>query len=348
LAFNAEKITDGQICGLLKLQTRSNGSNRRGGIFVSKIVRRAGRAVTKVMPEVKVPTIYAATGKSVKPNAIELRAQTSLLQSKDFTIKSLAQIFKRSMMTTYLVPSVQQCITDAPMFSTDFICRLRGEGCAEVSMKIYLDCETLPPDKNDPLVSERVAQLSEEEYRKLALNSQWCRLLCIGLIVENDNGEIIHRGVLGRNRNTMQFHLDERRLLRSFWNLLKGFDVRKDLLIGFNLLDYDLVIILQHSILKKVKPTFDISFARFRSRPVFDVMWEFQVWRHRISLDELAKVMGVQSSKQNGVDGSKVYDLFLEGHHQEICDYCLADCDLTRLLYYRINFIDEDKRDKNP
>lgn len=210
-------------------------------------------------------------------------------------------------------------------------------------MKVYLDCETVPPDKTDPLVRDKVAQLSEEEYLKLALSSQWCRLLCIGLIIENDDGQIMHRGVLGRDRSTMRFHLDERRLLRSFWNLLKGFDERKDLLVGFNLLDYDLVVIVQHSILKNVKPTFEISFARYRSRPIFDVMWQFQFWRHRISLDEMAKVMGLPSSKQNGIDGSRVYELFLEGRHQEICDYCLADCDLTRALYNRINFIDEGR-----
>lgn len=208
-------------------------------------------------------------------------------------------------------------------------------------MRVYLDCETLPPDKNDPLFHDKAAQLSEEEYRKLALSSQWCRLICIGLIIEDDNGQILHRGVLGRDRDTMRLHLDERRLLRSFWNLLKGFNDRKDLLIGFNLLDYDLVVIVQHSILRSVKPTFQIRFARYRSRPIFDVMWEFQSWRHRISLDELAKVMGLQSSKQDGIDGSRVYDLFLEDRHQEICDYCLADCDLTRSLYYRINFLEE-------
>jgi hypothetical protein len=207
-------------------------------------------------------------------------------------------------------------------------------------MRVYLDCETLPPDKRDPLIRDRVAQLSDEEYRKLALSSQWCRLLCIGLIIENDSGEILHRGVLGRDRSTMRFHLDERRLLRSFWNLLKGFDERKDLLVGFNLLDYDLVVIVQHSILKNVRPTFEISFARYRSRPVYDVMWQFQFWRHRISLDDMAKVMGLQSSKKDGIDGSHVYDLFLEDRHQEISDYCLADCDLTRSLYYRINFLD--------
>jgi hypothetical protein len=228
-------------------------------------------------------------------------------------------------------------------FQELFIGRPQDESYAEVKMRVYLDCETLPPDKRDPLIRDKLSQLSDEEYRKLALNSQWCRLLCIGLIIEKDNGQIIHRGVLGRDRSTMRFHLDERRLLRSFWNLLKGFDEKRDLLIGFNLLDYDLVVIMQHSILRNVKPTFEISFARYRSRPVFDVMWQFQFWRHRISLDELAQVMGIQSSKQNGIDGSKVYDLFLEGRHQEICDYCLADCDLTRALYYKINFIEELK-----
>jgi len=211
---------------------------------------------------------------------------------------------------------------------------------AEVSMKVYLDCETLPPDKNDPLVHNKIAQCTEEEYRKLALSSQWCRLLCIGLIIEGDDGEIIHRGVLGRDRSTMRFHLDEGRTLRGFWNLLKAFDDRKDLLIGFNLLDFDLVVLCQRSIIKKIKPSFQVCFKRFCSRPVYDVMWAFQYWRHRISLDEVAQVLEIESSKRDGIDGSRVYDLFLEGRDDEIASYCLNDVILTRSIYYRMNFIE--------
>jgi predicted PolB exonuclease-like 3'-5' exonuclease len=212
-----------------------------------------------------------------------------------------------------------------------------------MAQRVFLDLECIPPDKNDPVHQEKLASCTEEEYRGLALRGEYAQILCIGLIVEDTNGQIIHRGVLGRDRCTMKFHMDEARTLRAFWRLLQSFNPQRDLLIGFNVLDYDLVVLKQRSIRHQIKPTCCIPHTRYRAAPVFDVMWEYQSWHRRISLDELARVMGLQSSKQNGIDGSKVYDLFLEGRHQEICDYCLADCDLTRALYYKINFLSEQE-----
>lgn len=206
--------------------------------------------------------------------------------------------------------------------------------------KVFLDLETLPPDRDDMSVREKVEGCTEEEFRRLALDGEYGRLLCVGLIVERD-GEIIHRGVLGRDRNTGEFHLDEVRTLRAFWRLLKEFDQRRDLLIGFNILDFDLVFLRQRSYIKRVKPSFDVCMARFRSAPVYDVMWEFACWRHRHSLDALAKVLGLASSKQSGVDGSAVYNLLLAGRHQEIADYCMRDVELTRTIYARMNFLDQ-------
>jgi len=207
-------------------------------------------------------------------------------------------------------------------------------------LRVFLDIETLPPERDDPLLKERAAQSDEEEYRRLALDGRYGRLLCIGLIIE-ENSLITRRGVLGRDRATGKFHLDEVKMLRSFWKLIGGFDPRRDLLVGFNLLDFDLDFLCTRSVVRRVKPPFNVCFARFRSSPVYDVMWEFTHWRKKISLDEASKVLGLESSKQDGVNGSKVYDLFLADRHEEIADYCMRDVELTRAVYYRLNFIEE-------
>jgi 3'-5' exonuclease len=216
---------------------------------------------------------------------------------------------------------------------------LFGKKDLQVTKKIFLDIETLPPDKEDPLIRDRAAQCPDEEFRKMALNGAYGRLLCIGLVVEQD-GQIIHRGVYGRDRATLRFHLDEARILRSFWNLVRNFNQQRDLFVGFNILDFDLLFLCQRSVIKQIKPSIDICFARFRSQPIYDVMWEFTHWRYGISLDNLAKALGLESSKQDGIEGGRVYDYFLEGRHQEIANYCLRDVDLTRLIYYRMKFLD--------
>ena len=203
--------------------------------------------------------------------------------------------------------------------------------------RVFLDIETLPPEKDDPLISDRIEQLPDEDFRKLALDGEYGRLLCIGLVIEQ-NGQIVHRGTLGRDRETRRFHLDEARTLRCFWKLIQDFNPQRDLFIGHNILDFDLHFLCQRSVIKQVKPSIEVCFRRYSSHPVYDVMWEFEHWRRRISLDELAKVLGLKSSKQNGLNGNGVYDSFLEGHHEEIADYCMRDVDLTREIYYRMNF----------
>jgi 3'-5' exonuclease len=210
-----------------------------------------------------------------------------------------------------------------------------------VAKKVFLDIETLPPAGDDACAPGDGAARVACDPDRLALNGAYGRLLCIGLIVEED-GVVIHRGLYGRDRTTMRFHLDEARTLSSFWKLVKDFNRHRDLFIGFNILDFDLLFLCQRSVINKVRPSVDICFARFRSRPVYDVMWEFTRWRHKISLDSLSKVLGLESSKGEGIDGSRVYEFYLQGRHQEIADYCLRDVELTRRIYYRMQFSECD------
>jgi 3'-5' exonuclease len=208
-----------------------------------------------------------------------------------------------------------------------------------MALKVYLDAETLPPDESDPVAGDLFTSCTEEEFRQLSLNPQLGRVLCIGVIVERDD-QVSRRGVIGRCKDTGRFHLDEERTLRTFWSLLRDFDPRRDLLIGFNLLDFDLHFICTRSVIKRVKPSLTICFARYRAQPVFDCMWEFNHWRHRTKLDHIAKVLGLESSKGDGVNGGTVYDLFTAGRHQEIADYCMRDVELTRAIYRRLNFLE--------
>lgn len=68
-------------------------------------------------------------------------------------------------------------------------------------------------------------------------------------------------------------------------------------------------------------------------------MQAWEKWgRDYISLHELAIVLGIESAK-GALDGSKVYDYYLEGRLQEICDYCLADIAVTREIYRKMNFL---------
>jgi DNA polymerase elongation subunit (family B) len=223
--------------------------------------------------------------------------------------------------------------------------------------RIYVDIETLPPDEKvrEQLAVELVRHCQEntpsgvapenieEEFRKLALSGEMGRVLAIGVIVERDQ-EILHRGVIGRDRQTRLFHLDEARTLRGFWRLLNDFNPERDLIIGHNILEFDLSFLLKRSIIHCVRPTVRLSFARYRSRPIFDTMceWSQWSWKGRVSLDRLAKALGLRSSKEDGIDGSNVYDYFCAGCHEEVAAYCMRDVELVRAIYRRMVFEVED------
>ncbi|MEW6736001.1 MAG: ribonuclease H-like domain-containing protein [Acidobacteriota bacterium] len=215
--------------------------------------------------------------------------------------------------------------------------------------RVFLDIETLPPIEefrtklasdivHSNIDSQELSGLIELKFRDLALKAEYGRILAIGLIIE-DGDRILHHGVLGRSRQTNRFHLDEAQTLTSFWRLMNNFDISGDLVIGHNILDFDLPFIRKRSIVNQVPPSVNLPFVRFRSRPIYDTMWEWNNWRSMIKLSELAECLGLKSSKDCGIDGSTVYDNFLAGQHDEITCYCMRDVESLREIYYRMNFL---------
>ena len=135
-------------------------------------------------------------------------------------------------------------------------------------------------------------------------------------------------------------------MLAEFWRMLDTFSTRRDVVVGHNIFDFDLKFIYKRSVIHFIRPSVDFSFARYRSQPIFDTMHEWEKWGYgnKISLDKLAKVLGLASSKDGGVDGSLVYTLFKAGQHRVIRDYCLRDVEVTRAIYRRLTFADADER----
>lgn len=202
--------------------------------------------------------------------------------------------------------------------------------------KIFLDIETLPPDKETMEAAANLESCDDKDFRKLALKAEKGRVLTIGLIIE-ENGKVTNQGLFGRDRETGMFHLDEAKTLRCFWNLIGNIKEGRDLLIGHNILDFDLPFLYKRSIINRVKPP-AISFRRYQRSPIFDTMWEWSLWAHRISLNDVAEAIGVQSSKTGDIDGSLIYDYYQAGKHEEIGLYCMRDVECTREVFYCINF----------
>lgn len=189
---------------------------------------------------------------------------------------------------------------------------------------------------------EALNSLVEEAFRATALNADHGRVLCIGLIAER-GGEITARRVFGYDKAAKKLTQNEEQMLSEFWQMLRDFNPGRDLIIGHNVFDFDLLFLYKRSIIMRVKPTVDLCFARYRSRPVYDTMREWEKWgRKSIGLGKLAGALGLQTSKTAEIDGSKVYDHLLAGNDREIAEYCYRDVVLTRQIFYRMNFLKSD------
>ncbi len=205
---------------------------------------------------------------------------------------------------------------------------------------IYVDIETLPalnlPASGSPAA---LSAPTDENHLKTALNGDFGRLLCIGFIDEFPRGEI-ERGVIGWDARQGAFHCDERIILTEFWRRMKTFRPNIDRIVGHNIYDFDLKFILKRSVIHGVRPTVDLSFARYRNQPIYDTMCEWERWSFssRVSLDTLARALSLESSKQDGVSGSQIFNLYQSGEHRKIHDYCLKDVELTRAIYKRMVF----------
>ncbi len=204
---------------------------------------------------------------------------------------------------------------------------------------MFLDIETLPaPEHTHETLKEihayrkKKREQNGEKYNRsfeqflaeTGLDGTFGRIFCISYAINDD---MIH----------CICDESEKKMLESFWEAAQ--DV--DLFVGFNVMDFDLKYIIQRSIVHGVKPKTKVrlSFARYRSDPIYDIMHEWNLWGHgrNVSLDSLARALGIQSSKTN-MDGSEVFAYYKKGKHKEICDYCNADVEVTRKIYKRMNF----------
>lgn len=199
-------------------------------------------------------------------------------------------------------------------------------------MNIYFDIETLPaPGESLDLVKsiydnltvdKKIKKMSFEEFHKsTALNGDFGKIYCIGLAI--DNNDVI---VLSGN---------EKDILTKFWEVSKP----ANLFVGHNIMEFDLPFIYKRSIINNVIPSRNLMFARYRNDPIYDTMKEWNKWSvNNTSLDRLAKIFGIKSSKEI-MKGSEVYDYYLKNKHDLVYKYCHEDVEVTRNIYKRLNFL---------
>lgn len=201
---------------------------------------------------------------------------------------------------------------------------------------LYFDIETIPCSEED---KEKFLEIlrskngngektDDEIRRSMSFSGEYGKICCIGVIKENSQGIIVKEVFSGT----------EKEILTKFWEVAR--DV--DRFVGHNIFEFDLPFIYKRSIINGVKPR-ELSFARYRNMPIYDTLKEWDLWSYngKQSLDTLSKIMGFPTSKDE-MDGSMVWDYFKDGKLEEICKYCMKDVELTRKVYKKMTFTEEE------
>ncbi len=205
-------------------------------------------------------------------------------------------------------------------------------------MNIYLDIETIPAQEEQHTIlkeihakkladGRRVADRFEDYLAATSFDGAFGRIICIGYAKDDEATDV--------------FYGEEKQILKDFWQVAAP--ARK--FIGFNCMDFDLRFIYQRSVVNDVVPSQNLSFARYRSDPIYDIMWEWRKWAREpsISLDALAKALGMPSSKGGEIEGKNVWKAYQDGRMPEICEYCKKDVEVTRKIYKKMTFGEQQK-----
>jgi DNA polymerase III epsilon subunit-like protein len=175
---------------------------------------------------------------------------------------------------------------------------------------VVLDIETVALDPAD---------------EKGALNALTGRIVCIGELLDED-GKLTERALIDE---------DEHRLLEYFWASLRPSGA--DLLIGHNILEFDLPFIHQRSWILGVPRSRQIDMRRYYTGDVVDTLqlWTNWSFRNSVKLDTLSQVLGCGQKNGNGKDVAKWW---AERDFGSITRYCLEDVRITHRVFCRLAY----------
>jgi len=173
---------------------------------------------------------------------------------------------------------------------------------------VVLDTETVSLDPN---------------LAKGALDALTGQLVCIALLID-DGVRLTEVALAGE---------DEVQILTEFWDTIRPTDV----LVGHNVLEFDIPFIRQRSWILGIRPSRVIDARRYYTVDVQDTMMLWTNWSFKkfITLDALGHALGCGQKSGHGMD---VAQWWASRDLESIRDYCLQDVRLTYRIHCRLTY----------
>lgn len=211
--------------------------------------------------------------------------------------------------------------------------------------KIIIDIETIGFDFDsfDARAQEYLLKYGETEEekeeikKKLALYPLTGEIVTIGMLnPETDKGYALFQN---NNAASEKFEENgiifesgsEKEILEKFWNFVGNYQQS----ITFNGRGFDLPYLMLRSAIHKIQPSRNFMGYRFEHKIHCDLLEQLTFYGavRKFNLDFYAKSFGIKSSKDEGVDGSMVGEMYKAGKFKEIARYCVRDLFTTKGLY---------------
>lgn len=161
---------------------------------------------------------------------------------------------------------------------------------------------------------------------KTSFDGAWGQVVCIGFKFDEEPAHA--------------FTGDEVDILRNFAEVVGQLPIHKRQtlqVVGHNVSSFDMRFLYQRYIINQVRPPALPWKAKPWDGQIFDTMTEFAGVGNRISLDKLAKALGLEGKGE--IDGSMVWPMYREGRIAEIAEYCKADVELTFQVFQKLTFV---------
>lgn len=222
---------------------------------------------------------------------------------------------------------------------------------AELRDILFLDIETVAASKEYSSLDERLktqwsrkvnffkqrdaAATDEDLYQERAgIYAEFGKIIVIGIgkFIENEHGELILK-------TKALFDHDEKKLLEAFKALLEKMDPGTKL-CAHNGKEFDFPYLSRRMLINAIPLP---SLLNFGGRKAWEVphldtmeLWKFGDYKHYTSLDLLAALFNIPTSK-GVMDGSRVNSVYYaENDINKIAEYCISDVVAVAQVYLKI------------
>lgn len=213
---------------------------------------------------------------------------------------------------------------------------------------LFLDIETVSCSKSYEDLDERLKPLWERKARFIDKEADQKQLFCEKAGIYAEFGKIVNISVGSFFLNPekeLSFKIksfsgtDEIKLLKDFYDLITRFDQKKLILCAHNGKEFDYPYICRRMLINSVEIPEVLRIAGKKPWEVRHLdtleLWKFGDKKNYTSLDLLAALFDIPSSKDD-FDGSMVSDCFYrENDTERIRQYCEKDVIVTAQLFLR-------------